>query len=63
MNLITKMPLRMVEILLESHAGDGSAIWSIEATMDDPRLTRALRLNAEGGDVVTPGPNSETTCL
>ena len=63
MNLLTKMPLRMMEILLESNAEEGSAIWSIEATIGDPRLSRVLSLNMQGAEMIIPGPKSEKHVL
>ena len=59
MNMFTKMPMRKVEIFMTGDTDGARAIWSIEATIGDPRLTRALRLNMEGADVIIPSPKSE----
>ena len=59
MNMFAKIPMRKVEILLMGDADGARAIWSIEVTIGDPRMTRVLRLNCQGADMITPGPKSE----
>ena len=59
MNMFTKMPMRKVEIFMTGDTDGARAIWSIEATIGDPRMTRVLKLNCQGADVITPGAKSE----
>ena len=50
-NIFMKLPTRKVEVILNAHGGQANALWSIEASIGPPQLTRALRVNGFGIDL------------